>query len=61
MIMVNFKADVDKLPIKNDLHRCGCVLMCKDNRLTQKSFWKSIYDMNEELGLVDISGLDIEL
>lgn len=58
--MVNFKADVDKLPIKNDLHRCGCVLICKDNKLTQKSFWQSIFDMNKELGLVDISDLDVE-
>lgn len=58
--MVNFKADVDQLPIKNDLHRCGCVLICKDNKLTKKSFWQSIYDMNQDLGLVDISGLDIE-
>ncbi len=58
--MVNFKAYVDQLPIKDDLHRCGCVLLCKDNKLTQKSFWQSIYDMNEELGLVNISGLDIE-
>lgn len=58
--MVNFKADVDQLPIKNDLHRCGCVLICKNNKLTQISFWQSIYDMNQELGLVDISGLDIQ-
>lgn len=58
--MVNFKSDVDMLPIKNDMHRCGCLLICKDNKLTQKSFWQSIYDMNAELGLVDISDLDIE-
>lgn len=59
--MVNFKADVDNLPLKNDLHRCGCLLICKDNELTQKSYWQSIYDMNQELGFVDISDLDIKL
>lgn len=58
--MVNFKADVDKLPINNDFHRCGCLLLCKDNKLTQTSFWQSIFDMNKELGLIDISGLAIE-
>lgn len=57
--MVNFKADVDKLPINNDLHRCGCVLICKDNQLVQKSFWQCIYDMNKDLNLIDISGLNI--
>lgn len=59
--MVNFKADVDKLPINNDLHRCGCMLICKESSLIQKSFWQCIYDMNNELKLVDISDDEIEV
>lgn len=55
---VNFKADVDRLlPPKDDLHRGGCILMCKDNKLIKKSFWQSIYDMNEELKLVDLDAM----
>lgn len=58
--MVNFKADVDSLPINSRLHRLGCLLICKDNKLIKKSFWQGLYDMNEELNLFDISGLPIE-
>lgn len=58
---VNFKADIDKLPLNDDLHRCGCMLVCKDNKLIQKSFWQSIYDMNKDLGLIDVSNLNIEV
>lgn len=51
--MVNFAADIEKLPIQDDLFRLGIVLSCEKNTLSKKSFWRSIFDMTTEMGIVD--------
>ncbi len=51
--MVNFAADIDKLPIDNDLFRLGIVLSCEGKKLSKKSYWRSIFDMSVEKGIVD--------
>ncbi len=61
MCMVNFKADTSILPINNEEHRAGCILICDNNKLIKKSFWQAMYDMNEDLHLVDIDKEAIDI
>lgn len=51
--MVNFAADIEKLPIQDDSFRLGIVLSCEKNRLSKKSFWRSIFDMSNDMGIID--------
>ena len=51
--MVNFAADIEKLPIQDDLFRLGIVLSCEKNKLSKKSFWQSIFDMSIDMGIID--------
>ena len=58
--MVNFKANIKYFP-NDDEYRLGKVLLCNDGKLIEKSFWKTIYDMNKDLGLVDIDDSELDL
>lgn len=58
--MVNFKADIKHFP-NNDENRLGRVLLCKEGKLIDNSFWQTIYDMNKDLGLVDIDDSELDL
>lgn len=51
--MVNFAADTDKLPVDNDLFRLGIVLSCEGKKISKKSYWRSIFDMSVEKGIID--------
>lgn len=57
--MVNFKADIKYFPNDNSF-RLGKVLTCRDGKLIQKSFWKTIYDLNKDLNLVDIDDSQLD-
>lgn len=59
--MVNFKADIDRFPVRTDDFRLGHVIICDENGLYRDSYWKTIYHLNKKLNLVDIddSLLDI--
>lgn len=52
--MVNFRANTDKLPLDDPLHRVGCMLICKENQLIKKSFWQCVKEMNDDLKLVKV-------
>lgn len=57
---VNFKAQSERFP-NDGKYRLGKVLVCKNGRLHQTSYWQSIYKMNKDLNIADIddSALDI--
>lgn len=57
--MVNFKADIEHFP-NDDAFRLGRVLTCNNGELAQKSFWKTIYDLNKDLNLVDIDDSQLD-
>jgi hypothetical protein len=57
---VNFKAESEKFPNDGD-YRLGRVLVCKNGKLHQKSYWSSIYDMNKELKIVDIDDSQLDI
>lgn len=56
--MVNFQADIQKLPIQNDLFRLGVVLSCDKNKLLKKSFWRSVFDMSVDKQIIDIETIE---
>lgn len=57
--MVNFKADIERFP-NNDEFRLGKVLLCNEGKLIQNSLWKTVYDMNKDLNIVDINDSELD-
>lgn len=57
--MVNFKADIKHFPNDGEF-RLGRILSCKDGKLIQRSFWKTVYDLNKDLKLVNIDDSELD-
>jgi len=57
--MINFKADIDKFPIRDNEFRLGHVIQCKDKLLHRDSLWHTFYRLCKKLNL-DIDESKIE-